>query len=209
MATLETRRLPLGRRPVLLVIDATRGFTDPASPCGASMDAAVDEIVRLIDAFHAVARPVVFTINAYASPAEASVFRRKLPALDCLQWGGPWAELDPRLCPGERDVTLRKTVPSAFWNTGLRGLLRRWRVDSAVVCGFTTSGCVRASAVDALQNNLTVWVVGEACGDRDAEAHRYNLRDLALKTGEVVDTAEVIAALSLLGKKRRQLEKHR
>ncbi|CAG1004517.1 nicotinamidase/pyrazinamidase [Burkholderiales bacterium] len=171
------------------------------------MDAEVAQIARLVDAFHAAARPVVFTINAYASPAEASVFRHKLPALDSLQWGGPWAELDPRLRPGEGDITLRKTVPSAFWNTGLRSMLRRWRVDSAVVCGFTTSGCVRASAVDALQNNLPVWVVGEACGDRDVEAHRYNLRDLALKTGEVVDTAAVIAALAHTRAKRRKLEK--
>lgn len=204
MSTLEARRLELGQRPVLLVIDATRGFTDPASPCGAPMDAAVEAIRRLVEAFHAAGRPVVFTVNAYADAAEASVFRRKLPALDSLRWGGPWAELDARLCPGERDVTLRKTVPSAFWNTGLRALLRRWRADSAVVCGFTTSGCVRASAVDALQCNLAVWVVGEACGDRDAEAHRYNLRDLALKTGEVVATAEVLTALARTRPRRRK-----
>lgn len=171
------------------------------------MDAEVAQIARLVDAFHTAARPVVFTINAYTSPAEAGVFRRKLPALDSLQWGGPWAELDPRLRPGDGDITLRKTVPSAFWNTSLRSKLRRWRIDSAVVCGFTTSGCVRASAVDALQNNLSVWVVGEACGDRDAEAHRYNLRDIALKTGEVVDTAAVIAALAHLGARRCKREK--
>lgn len=196
MSTLAQQRLGLGGTPALLVIDATLGFTDPNSPCGARMDSEVAQIARLISMFHELGLPVVFTVNAYVSPQEASVFRQKLPALDALQLGSPWAELDPRLPLGKADTVVRKTVPSAFWGTGLQGLLAARGIDSVVICGFSTSGCVRASAVDALQADLRVWVAADACGDRDHDAHHYNLRDLALKTGEVVNTDGILAHMA-------------
>jgi maleamate amidohydrolase len=115
-----------------------------------------------------------------------------------LQAGGHWAEIDPRVAPIGTEPVLRKTVPSAFFDSPLRKLLGDLAVDSAVVCGFSTSGCVRASAVDALQCNLRVWVVSDACGDRDALAHDHNLRDLALKTGDVANTAATLQALQAL-----------
>jgi maleamate amidohydrolase len=198
MVTLATRAVGLGKLPALLVIDATRGFSDPASPCGCHGDAAIAEIMKLLAAFRAKGMPVVFTSNAYADPAEASVFREKLPVLNELVAQGPWAEIDPRLSPQANEPILRKTVPSAFFDSPLRKLLAERGVDSAVLCGFSTSGCVRASAVDALQCNLRVAVASDACGDRDALAHDYNLRDLALKTGDVLPTAAVLQALENL-----------
>lgn len=198
MATLAAHAVGLGKRPALLVIDATRGFSDPASPCGCDGDAAITQIVQLLSAFRRRELPIFFTSNAYADPAEASVFREKLPVLNELAADSTWAEIDPRLDVQPHERVLRKTVPSAFFDSTLRAHLQAQAVDSAVLCGFSTSGCVRASAVDALQCNLRVTVASDACGDRDALAHDYNLRDLALKTGDVLPTQTILAALERL-----------
>ena len=195
MATLAQHTLGLGQHPALLVIDTTVGFTSPESPLGTQGAPAVANIARLIQAFRARGWPVVFTVNAYVSPDEAAVFRRKLPVLNELVDGGRWAAIDPALTVMPGDLVLRKTVPSAFFDSPLRARLREWGIDSTVLCGFSTSGCVRASAVDALQSDFMVTVVEDACGDRDTEAHRYNLRDLKLKTGDVLLTTEFLAGL--------------
>ena len=197
MSTLASMGVGLGKRPALLVIDATRGFTDPASPAGCEGGAALLQITKLLAAFRARGLPVFFTSNSYAHEHEACVFREKLPARNALTTGGRWAEIDPRVLPRDSEAVLRKTVPSGFFDSPLRGWLAAVNSDAVVVCGFSTSGCVRASAVDALQCNLRVTVARDACGDRDAEAHAYNLRDLALKTGDVCDSADIIERLGL------------
>lgn len=178
------------------MVDATRGFADPDSPLGMDGRVPLGHIAELLDAFRMRRLPVYFTANAYADPQEASVFREKLPALDLLAVGSPLAEIHPAVAPLARERVIRKTVPSAFFDSPLRALLEADGVDSVVVCGFSTSGCVRASAVDALQCNLRVVVAAEACGDRDEEAHAYNLRDLVLKTGDVSSNAEIHGMLS-------------
>ncbi len=196
MATLETRIIGLGHKPALLVIDATRGFTDPTSPLGCDGAAALTRIAELVSACRSLGYPIFYTANAYAEPHEASVFREKLPVLNELVAGGKWAEIDPRVEPIGAEVVLRKTVPSGFFDTPLRQLLAAQGIDSVIVCGFSTSGCVRASAVDALQCNLRVVIAADACGDRDAVAHDYNLRDLGLKTGDVQSTADILMLLA-------------
>jgi len=198
MATLQFQSMGLGKKPALLVIDSTVGFTSADSPLGMDGAAAVANIVRLVDMFHKRGWLVVFTTNAYVSPDEASVFREKLPILNQLTVDGPLAPLDPRLKPASDDFIFRKTVPSAFFDSPLREKLRQEGIDSTVLCGFSTSGCVRASAVDALQSNFRVTVVEDACGDRDSLAHDYNLRDIKLKTGDVVRTDEFINELRRL-----------
>jgi maleamate amidohydrolase len=198
MATLQQRPLGLGTRAALLVIDATLGFTDASSAlyCGTGVDAALDNILRLQAAFRAAQRPIAYSTNAYASGIEASVFREKLPQLNELRVGGRWAQLHPRLHPRTEELQFRKIGPSAFFDTLLRGWVQKRQIDALVLCGFSTSGCVRASSVDALQCNLRVTVVSDACADRDPEAHAYNLRDLGLKTGDVLDTDTVLSALA-------------
>jgi maleamate amidohydrolase len=195
MTTLASTSVGIGPRPALLVIDATRGFTDPTSPAGCDGAAALAHAARLLALFRERGWPVFFTVNAYAHEREATVFRRKLPVLNVLQADGPWAQIDARVAPRAGEAVLRKTVPSAFFDSPLRGWLHATGVDSVVVCGFSTSGCVRASAVDALQCNFRVTVAADACGDRDAPAHAYNLRDLGLKTGDVRDSADIAAEL--------------
>jgi nicotinamidase-related amidase len=124
MTTLPNSSVGLGGHPALLVIDATLGFTDPASPLGLDGSAALRNVALLLDNFRGRGAPVVYTVNAYASPDEARVFRMKLPVLDELAANGRWAAIDPRVAPRAGETILRKTVPSAFFDSPLRRLLR-------------------------------------------------------------------------------------
>ena len=196
MATLPNKTVGLGAKPALIVVDATVGFTDPASALGSESRAELEVIARLLAAFRARGLPIVYTVNAYAHAAEASVFREKLPLLDLLVCGSPLAEIAPLIAPQPHDIVLRKGVPSAFFDSPLRQMLVNLGVDSVLVCGFTTSGCVRATALDALQCNFRLVVAHDACGDRDRDAHEANLRDLGLKYGDVVSADEALAMLA-------------
>lgn len=195
MSTLPSQRVGIGQRPALLVVDATVGFTDPSSPLGSDSAAELAAIARLLPAFRGRGLPVVYTVNAYAHPAEASVFRRKIPLLDLLTTDSPLAAIAGCIAPLPGELVLRKSVPSAFFDSPLRQTLANMGVDSVCVCGFTTSGCVRATAVDALQSNFRLTVVSDACGDRDRQAHASNLRDLGLKYGDLLTADELLAAL--------------
>jgi nicotinamidase-related amidase len=192
---LPNRSIGLGAKPALIVVDATVGFTDPASALGSESRAELAVIEHLIAAFRAQDLPIVYTVNAYVHAAEASVFREKIPLLNLLVAGSPSAEIAPQIAPQPNDIVLRKGVPSAFFDSPLRQMLVNLDVDSVLVCGFTTSGCVRATAVDALQCNFRLVVARDACGDRDRAAHDANLRDLGLKYGDVVSADEALAML--------------
>jgi nicotinamidase-related amidase len=195
MATLPNQTVGLGRRPALIVVDATVGFTDPSSPLGSESGAELAVIARLLAAFRVRDLPVIYTVNGYAHPSEAPVFRQKIPLLDLLADGSHWVGIAPQIPAQPRDIVIRKGVPSAFFDSPLRQMLVNLGVDSVVVCGFTTSGCVRATAVDALQCNFRLVVARDACGDRDRAAHEANLRDLGLKYGDVVTADEALAML--------------
>nr|WP_316641573.1 isochorismatase family protein [uncultured Roseateles sp.] len=198
MATLPSGRIGLGRRPALIIVDATVGFTDPASPLGSDSIRELAVIGRLLAGFRSRGLPVVYTVNAYRHPAEASVFREKIPLLNLLVADTPIAAIAEVIAPQAGEIVIRKGVPSAFFDSPLRQLLVAQDVDSVLVCGFTTSGCVRATAVDALQSNFRLLVARDACGDRDAQAHEANLRDLNLKYGDVVMADEALAMLPAL-----------
>lgn len=192
MAILPNTTVRLGAKPALIIVDATLGFTDPSSPLGCPSDLEIGAIERLLKVFRTRGFPVVFTTTFYSHKAEASVFREKLPSLNELVAGSKLAAIDPRLEPAMGEVVLNKGLPSAFFDSPLRQILYNLGVDSVVVCGFSTSGCVRATAVDALQANFRLVVVEEACGDRDRQAHAANLRDIQLKYGEVVGLVTVL-----------------
>lgn len=198
MTTLPNQVLGMGRRPALIIVDAMLGFTDPASPLGADCDDEIAAIRRLLDGFRNKGFPIIFTTNTYAHEDEARVFRRKLPVLNHLSSGGPWSSIDPRVSPLPGEQIVNKTLASAFFDTSLRWDLAHAGVDTAVVAGFSTSGCVRATAVDALQAGFQVLVVREACGDRDRAAHDANLRDLDLKYADVVAVEELLQMIDHL-----------
>lgn len=199
MAQLERRAVALGERPALLLIDFSLGFTSPGCALGGEFGAVVAEAARLLAAFRAARLPVAYTTVAYRDPAEARVFRARIPALDLLAADGPWVAIDPRLAPREGEPVFEKHWASGFFRTGLDAWLRAQGADSVVVAGLTTSGCVRATAVDALQHDYPVVVAREAVGDRDLPAHAANLHDLHAKYADVLGVAEILPLVASRG----------
>ena len=193
-------RAGFGSRPVLVVVDVNRGFTDPASPLVCDLDDCVEAIARLLDAFRRAGLPIVFTTVCYddAGKRAAAVFIEKVPALLVLEPGSEWVEIDPRIAPIEGEPVLSKHFASAFFGTTLASLLSTAGCDTVVVTGASTSGCVRATALDALQHGYRVVVPREAVGDRNPAAHEANLYDIDAKYGDVVSADDVVAHLEEL-----------
>lgn len=182
-----------GVNPALLVVDFSCGFTDPVSPLGADMSTELHQTGRLLDAARVAGAPVVFTSIAYDEGlTDGGAWLRKVPSLGQLRVGSRWVELDPRLKrrPGE-PVVFKRGV-SAFFGTHVASLLVAHRVDTVIVAGATTSGCVRASVVDAVQHGFHTLVARECVGDRALDPHEANLFDMAAKYADVVSVQEVI-----------------
>ncbi len=190
-------RAGFGEKPALIVVDVNRGFTDPASPLACDLDDTVVAIQRLLAEFRAAKFPVIFTTVVYDDFARqaAAVFIEKVPALLVLQPGSPWVEIDPRIAPVEGEPVLSKHFASAFFGTTLASVLASAGCDTVVVTGASTSGCVRATALDAMQHGYRVVVPREAVGDRNPAAHEANLYDLDTKYADVVSVEDVLAAV--------------
>ena len=192
MADLDRKSQGLGRRPALLLVDMIEGFTDPECPLGSEANAVVEANRRLLELFRAKGLPVAFTTVVYRDDRQARVFRDRVPALELLKPGTRWVNVDPRLAPRSGEPVFEKRWASGFFGTALDEYLRGQGVDSLVVTGLTTSGCVRATAVDGLQHDYRVVVPREAVGDRNQEAHRANLFDLNAKYADVLGLNEVL-----------------
>jgi nicotinamidase-related amidase len=191
-------RSGFGRKPALVVIDMSVGFTDPESPLHCELEEVVEAIERLLEATRTARLPVVYTTVAYdeAAKERAAVFIEKVPALLTLEAGSRWVEIDPRLAPQPGEAVLTKLFASGFHGTPLASLLAAQQVDGLIVTGASTSGCVRATAVDALQHGYRVVVPREAVGDRNPDAHEANLYDIDAKYGDVLELRDVIAFLA-------------
>ncbi len=182
-------RQSAGLRPALLVIDFSLGFTDPASSLHCDCDDALAATARLLEAARAGGSPVVYTTVAY-EPSDldiARAFIAKAPALAALTPDAEWARIDPRIAPADGEPVLRKLFASGFFATPLASLLAAHGCDSVAVVGASTSGCVRATAVDAVQYGYTTYVVREAVADRAPGSHDTALLDLDAKYADVVD----------------------
>ncbi|HWO78888.1 isochorismatase family protein [Gaiella sp.] len=190
-------RAGFGRRPALVVVDVNRGFTDPASPLVCELDGVVAAISQLLAAFRAAKLPVAYTTVAYdeAGKRAAEAFIEKIPALLTLEAGSGFEEIDPRIAPAPGEPVLTKLWASAFHGTPFDSFLTANGCDSLVVTGASTSGCIRATAVDALQHGYRVLVPRDAVGDRNRAAHEANLYDIDTKYGDVVTTADVLAGI--------------
>ena len=200
MSTPFGGRLGWGARPALLLVDVVAAYLTPGSPfdLGGRGAPALAGCVRLLTAAREGGVPVVHTVVTYtAGMADAGPFGRKVPSLavfaeDATEgWGAEADELTP--APGE--LVVRKQHASAFHGTSLAATLTSLGVDTLVVAGFSTSGCVRASATDASAHGFAPVVVGPACGDRTAAVHEANLHDLDAKYADVVDTDEALTQL--------------
>jgi maleamate amidohydrolase len=182
------------------VIDVNVGFTDPASPLVCELEDVVAAIRRLLDEFRRAELPVVYTTVSYGEgdKVTAAAFIDKIPALLTLEAGSRWVEIDPRIAPLPTEPVLNKLFASAFFGTPLVSLLASAGCDSVVITGASTSGCVRATAVDALQHGYRPAVPREAVGDRNPAAHEANLYDIDTKYGDVVGVDDVVAHLEEL-----------
>jgi len=198
MPDLDRESQGLGVRPALLIVDMINSFTDPDCPLGSEAGDVVEANRKLLHAFREKGLPVVFTTVVYHDDSQARVFRDRIPALDILQPGTHWVKVDSRLEPAEGEPVFEKQWASGFFKTGLDEYLRKAGVDSLVVTGLTTSGCVRATAVDGLQHDFKVVIPAEAVGDRNAEAHRANLFDLNAKYADVLDLEQVLRLIENL-----------
>ncbi|HRA80358.1 MAG TPA: isochorismatase family protein [Thauera sp.] len=194
--SLDSRSLSPAQRYALVLVDLSVGFTDPTkSPLASECETVIEANQTLLKAFRQRGWPVIFTTVAYDDPSQARVFREKIPALNVLVGGSELVEIDPRLTPQDGEPVLVKQWASAFFGTDLAQRLRDYGVDGVMVTGLTTSGCVRATALDALQHDFRVLLPEPAVGDRDSGAHQANLRDLQIKYADVRSLEDCLALL--------------
>ena len=186
MSKLKSHPTGIGNSPALVVVDMCRGFIDPSSPLGFECDELIEANIRLVSKFREKNLPVIFTTTLYRDEFEASVFRSRLPDLNILKPGSEEISFLETLSPNKDEKLIEKKFASAFFETSLANHLNQIQVDSVIVSGVTTSGCVRATALDSLQNNFLTIVAEDCVGDRDLNAHQANLFDLQAKYADVL-----------------------
>jgi nicotinamidase-related amidase len=186
--------ITLGDHPAVLVIDFSCGFTDPECPLGSDLTDEVDATRRLLDVARAQGVPVIFTTIGFdPSLKDGGLWLQKVPTLGELRTGGKWVEIDPRLGARDDETVILKKGASGFFGTNLASVLVSQGIDSVVLCGATTSGCVRATAIDLLQYGWPTIVPRECVGDRAQAPHDANLFDIQAKYADVVSVEDAIA----------------
>jgi nicotinamidase-related amidase len=185
-----------GERPCVLVIDFSCGFTDTSCALGSDLDSQIEATKRLLDEARSRGFPVVYTTIGFEPHCkDAGIWTQKAPGLAALQLGGKWVDIDPRLDPQPDEPIVLKKGASGFFGTNLASILVSQDVDTVILCGATTSGCVRATAVDLLQYGWTTLVPRECVGDRAQAPHDANLFDIQAKYADVVSVDDAIEYL--------------
>ena len=191
--------LRFGKRPALLIVDFVMAYLDPDSPLYAGVEAALAGNQRLLAVARKAGIPVLFTNVVYApGGADGGVFYRKVPALRLFERGSLLGAFPPTLLPRDGELVISKQYASSFFGTHLAATLTAQGIDTLLITGLSTSGCVRATALDACQHGFLPFVVREACGDRHPTPHEANLFDLQAKYAEVISEAQAIAHLAAL-----------
>lgn len=181
-------RLEAGDRPALLLVDLMHAYFDPDASLCLPDSSCLDAAATLLEVARAAGRPVVHTrVQFGPGGRDGGWFPTKVPALQALVGSSRANRLMDAVAPDEDEVVVTKQYASAFFATSLASTLTAMRVDTVVLAGVSTSGCIRASATDALQHGFVPIVVAEAVGDRDVSVHEANLFDLQAKYAEVVD----------------------
>jgi maleamate amidohydrolase len=192
-------RVGWGSHPALVVVDLAKGFTDPESPLGGDLDAQVGATAELLDACRRYGHPVIYMTVAYKPDfSDGATFVEKVPALKVLVQGSHWVEIDERITPRADEPVVVKQFASAFFGTDVAQRLRSQGVDTVLLAGCSTSGCIRASAIDSMQYGFHTIVVEQAVGDRAEGPHQANLFDIDSKYGDVIDLEEAIGKLKEL-----------
>lgn len=186
----------LGGHPAVLVVDFSRGFTDPECTMGSDLTREVEATNRLLAVAREQEIPIIFTtIGFEPNLKDGSLWLEKAPGLGDLIVGGKWVEIDPRLERREEETVILKKGASAFFGTNLPSILVSQGVDTIVLCGATTSGCIRATAIDLLQYGYPTLVPRECVGDRAQEPHEANLVDIQAKYADVVPIEDALSYL--------------
>jgi maleamate amidohydrolase len=194
------RRIGFGERPAVVVVDFIKGFTDPALPYGAMLDDEINATARLLDAARATGGvPIAFIVTAYEFDdfRDAGLWKVKQAGITSLRAGSDAVDMDPRMGwrPNEEHCIAKKFA-SGFFGTDLVSRLTAASVDTILLAGCATSGCVRATAVDGLQHGYRVQVVREAVGDRDAVAHERSLVEMDAKYADVISLEAAMTYLA-------------
>ncbi len=192
------QQLGFGEKPALLIIDLMYAFTDPEMPFGSNMDEEVQDTARVMHLARQKGIPVIFTAMGYEEGCESEmgIWLKKAPTLALFKAGSRLVEIDERVKPIAGEPVIIKQGPSAFFGTHLASLLIRLGVDTLIITGCTTSGCVRATVVDAMQYSFRAIVPRECVADRAKGPHEANLFDINQKYGDVVPVRSVIDYLN-------------
>lgn len=193
-----SERLGFGERPAVLVIDMCRGITEPGKMF-IDMEVHIPHINAINEAARRIGAPVIFTTVAYHKDlSDAGMFGQKVPLVQNLLLGSEGADIDPRLPMTDADHLLVKKFPSAFYGTNLQSQLTGLGVDTTIIVGNSTSGCVRATACDAISGGFKPVVPSDCVADRAPLSHQVNLFDMDSKYADVMPSADVLAYLNRL-----------
>jgi maleamate amidohydrolase len=185
----------IGQAPALVIVDFVHGFTDPAHFGGGNIGAAIEHTVDLLALARRRGWPVVHTRVVYADDgSDCGGFTRKVPALKGLTETSKLSQIVPELKPAAGELILRKHNASAFFGTELAGWLGYRRIDTLLIAGCTTSGCVRATVIDSCSHNFRTIVVTDCVGDRAMGPHEANLFDMGQKYADLMNVAAIEAA---------------
>ena len=189
--------LGFGKAPALILVDFVEAYFDKDSPLYAGVEDALSSALRIREAARTAGIPIFYTNVAYEEGgADGGVFYRKVPALEVFVSGNPLGDWPDCLEPAEDEIVITKQYPSAFFGTSLAEMLDAKGVDTLIITGVTTSGCIRATCVDAMSHGFVPIVVADACGDRHSAPHEANLFDMNAKYADVVDEHTVIEHLT-------------
>lgn len=194
--------LGFGERPAIIVVDFINAFTDPSCQLGSDLSQQLQSTKELLTLARSYNIPIIFTTVEYEPHlVDGGLFVKKIPALTILKEGSHYCEIDTCLEKRDDEVLIKKKFASAFFGTSLSSMLTSLKVDTLLITGCTTSGCIRATAVDAMQYGLYGIVVEECVGDRSASAHKASLSDIHTKYGDVIKLEQVKDYMNHLGGK--------
>jgi len=187
--------LGFGKAPALILIDFVDAYFVKDSPLYAGVEDALSSALRVRDAARKAGIPVIYTNVVYQTGADGGAFFRKVPALEVFMAGNPLGNWPDGLEPVAGELVISKQYASAFFGTSLASTLTANGIDTLIMTGVTTSGCIRATCIDSISHGFNSIVVADAVGDRHAEPHKANLFDMNAKYADVVDADTTIAYL--------------
>lgn len=198
-ANVYDTRIGFGHKPALILVDFVEAYFDKSCDLYAGVEDTLASAIRVRDAARKAGILIIYTNVVYhKSGINGGRFYQKAAPLRYFLEGSPMGAWPKGLVPSDNELVVSKQYPSAFFATSLASTLHAAGIDTAIITGLTTSGCVRATCVDACSNGFIPIVVEQACGDRHDDPHKANLFDMNAKYGDVISEQEIIKFLGEL-----------